>query len=369
MITFNCSCGKKYQLPDRVAGREVRCNQCGKSLIVPTTSQSEPDNSPAFDDSPTSDSSPKPHVPPPPLPTTPPTTSKPWGSVPVPNGEKNEQSPIITGWQTGHYQKSRSCLLTLVLLLLGSGLSFFAGFIVGGFINETKKMKPESIVESAESAEAAQTFTVADWKIDDKSLTSFAVDTADGGKIQLSLDGNPLEVKENKNALDDVADALATETEKEKKKSEHNQSLRIFSESGNELRLVLPAHGSLNATAEQLKEICFSLHIPDTANAGFNPRKPNGIDKVLVLASLSLRLVSESGYIEFVPENKDKFVSLCDNAKNGWVSVQIPLSGNEIWKRVEHGIFGQLTVKRIELYAQPTGTGAAIWIYNLKMNE
>ncbi|MGL4594269.1 MAG: hypothetical protein ACRCUY_06025 [Thermoguttaceae bacterium] len=42
MISFNCSCGKKYQLPDRNAGREVRCNQCQKNLIVPNQSQSDP---------------------------------------------------------------------------------------------------------------------------------------------------------------------------------------------------------------------------------------------------------------------------------------------------------------------------------------
>jgi hypothetical protein len=44
MITFNCSCGKKYQLPDRNAGREVRCNQCGKTLTVPAVSSDVNDN-------------------------------------------------------------------------------------------------------------------------------------------------------------------------------------------------------------------------------------------------------------------------------------------------------------------------------------
>ncbi len=42
MIEFSCSCGKKYRLPDRNAEREVRCNQCEKTLIVPKRSQTEP---------------------------------------------------------------------------------------------------------------------------------------------------------------------------------------------------------------------------------------------------------------------------------------------------------------------------------------
>ncbi len=42
MIEFSCSCGKKYRLPDRNAGREVRCNQCTKTLVVPNGSQTEP---------------------------------------------------------------------------------------------------------------------------------------------------------------------------------------------------------------------------------------------------------------------------------------------------------------------------------------
>ena len=42
MIIFHCACGKKYKLPDRNAGRIVRCNQCEHSLQVPERSQEEP---------------------------------------------------------------------------------------------------------------------------------------------------------------------------------------------------------------------------------------------------------------------------------------------------------------------------------------
>ncbi len=42
MIKFTCSCGKHYELQDRIAGREVRCNQCHKTLLVPDKSQDGP---------------------------------------------------------------------------------------------------------------------------------------------------------------------------------------------------------------------------------------------------------------------------------------------------------------------------------------
>lgn len=42
MLKFSCQCGKEFKFPDRVAGREIRCGQCQKTLIVPDSSQDEP---------------------------------------------------------------------------------------------------------------------------------------------------------------------------------------------------------------------------------------------------------------------------------------------------------------------------------------
>ncbi|MDR1962730.1 MAG: hypothetical protein LBQ50_03015 [Planctomycetaceae bacterium] len=370
MITFTCLCGKKYQLPDRHAGREVRCNQCGNPLIVPHQSQAEPTEVlPQQMD--------QPHVASQELASQqeiPQQEIAQWGHVPVPNGEKNEQSPIVSGWSTGPYQKKSSCILTIVLVLLGAGVSFFAGFLAGSLLrsavpthhHDFSEYGNEEIADEEIEVSEIHEFSAADWNINDEdSLVRFAVQTADAKPIRISLDKNPV-VGKTKGALDDIAEALKTD-EKPKEVQEHNRSLQIYSESGTEFRFVFPSQGSANLDAGKFREIHFGLYVPDQANAPFKPEKPEGIDKVLVLSKLSLRLVADGGFVEFVPENAEKFVSILERAKSDWVSVQIPLSGNEFWKRVDHGIFGSLTVQRIELHAQPTGNGATLWIDNLKI--
>jgi hypothetical protein len=385
MITFSCSCGKKYQLPDRLAGREVRCNQCGNALIIPTPeltselptselSASEPTESTENTGQPMPDSQHK-------------TTQ--WGNVPAPDGVKNEQSPIVSGWATGPYQKGSSCILTIVLVLIGAGGSFFVGFLAGNLVHNTKPshftdqseihFTPENFTPENFSPEETNTpeentakYTAADWKIDNNSLELFTAQRADGGQIQISLDNNPpVAGEKNKNTLDDIADALGTDEKQPKEQSpKHDQTLRIHSESNTEFRVVWAPQGSIDFDAGKFREIHFSLYLPDKINTAFKPTKPAGIDKILILSNFSLRIVMESGFIEFIPENKDKFVSIIDHAKSDWVSIQIPFSGNEIWKRIDHGIFGSQThVRSIEFYAQPTGNGATLWIDNLQINK
>ncbi|MDR1270808.1 MAG: zinc-ribbon domain-containing protein [Planctomycetaceae bacterium] len=360
MITFNCSCGKKYQLPDRLAGREVRCNQCGNALIIPNQEQIEPTEQIELTEQ-----------------------TEQWGTIPVPDGVKNEQSPIVSGWATGPYQKGSSCILTIVLVLLGACSSFFVGFLAGSVLfrselshhanqselyDETNEGDDEEENETFEKE--VTKYTAANWKIDENSLTLFTAQTANDGQIQISLDKNPPVVGEKtKKTLDDIADALGTD-DKPKDSLTHNQTLRIHSESNAEFRLVWPSQGLADFDAGKLREIHFSLFVPDKVNAGFKPVKPEGVDKVLILSKFSLRLVTESGFIEFVPADREKFVSILEHAKSDWVPIQIPLSGNEIWKRIDHGIFGSRThVKNIELYSQPTGNGVTLWIDNLEIKE
>ena len=35
MITFNCDCGKKYTVDDKLSGRKAKCKACGASVVVP----------------------------------------------------------------------------------------------------------------------------------------------------------------------------------------------------------------------------------------------------------------------------------------------------------------------------------------------
>jgi hypothetical protein len=194
MITFNCSCGKKYQLPDRLAGREVRCNQCGNALIIPNpelTESTEPETEQITEQTYPAEKSVAPA-------TTPQHGKAQWGEVPVPDGEKNEHSPIVSGWATGPYQKGSSCILTIVLVLLGACSAFFAGFLAGSALqrrfeppHHTNISEPDS--ETNENGETdenneAETFgtetaisATVNWKNGENSLTLFAAaQTADG---------------------------------------------------------------------------------------------------------------------------------------------------------------------------------------------
>jgi hypothetical protein len=397
MITFSCSCGKKYQLPDRLAGREVRCNQCGNALIIPNPEPAESENTAALAQTPAQTPTPASAAV-----AAPQHKTNHWGKIPLPNGEKNEHSPIVSGWATGPYQKGSSCILTIVLVLLGAGGAFVGGFLAGSFVHNfnSSQLADHSESEEPDTSDTAEdvakdtaeketsdvstTYTAADWKIDENSPELFTAQTADGGQIRISLDQNPISAGEKTpTVLDDIADVLGSDgnskTNNPSKESPkhsqshsqtHNQTLRIHSESGTEFRLIFPAQGFVDFDAGKFQEIHFSLYIPDKANDGFKPAKTEGIGKTRILSNFSLRFVTESGFIEFVPENQEQFIAILDHAKSDWVPVRIPFSGNEIWKRVEHGLFGSRTyVRRIEFYAQPAGNGATLWIDNLKITE
>ncbi len=39
-IKFSCECGKAYKVPDKFAGKRVRCKNCGETVAVPSASES-----------------------------------------------------------------------------------------------------------------------------------------------------------------------------------------------------------------------------------------------------------------------------------------------------------------------------------------
>ena len=42
MISFSCTCGKKYNVEDKYAGKKAKCKKCGKVIVVPKNVNSEP---------------------------------------------------------------------------------------------------------------------------------------------------------------------------------------------------------------------------------------------------------------------------------------------------------------------------------------
>lgn len=38
-IKFSCDCGKAYKVPDKYAGKRVRCKECGETVAVPSASE------------------------------------------------------------------------------------------------------------------------------------------------------------------------------------------------------------------------------------------------------------------------------------------------------------------------------------------
>ena len=45
-IRFHCRCGQKFVLPDKVAGRKAKCNDCGREFIVPIPAKKRPKSRP-----------------------------------------------------------------------------------------------------------------------------------------------------------------------------------------------------------------------------------------------------------------------------------------------------------------------------------
>src|SRR5437660_11518719 len=38
-IKFSCECGKAYKVPDKFAGKRVRCKHCGETVAVPSAAE------------------------------------------------------------------------------------------------------------------------------------------------------------------------------------------------------------------------------------------------------------------------------------------------------------------------------------------
>lgn len=424
MISFNCSCGKKYQLPDRVGGREVRCNQCQKTLLVPKQSQDEPVV--PLDDLKTTEQPPKAEVRsnetiPPPLPEkspdkplqsdrsqnkkieTDPTNSA-WGDVPLPqttSENDDAQKTRSTGKINSEGQNGDLSVLeekpkrtfslgTFLLLLATTFITALVFLLIGyllrgamngdsesyparreivsGFALHEQDPEPDNSVENMLVPVAKKEYSFRDWKVEGEPIT-FTAKTADGKNISLTLDGNPVEASsgsQKEDVLSVVASAISDENDPSSA-SKHMVSLKVRSESPKTLRIIWPGEQPTQLDGSKIKEFQFSFYISDKSNAAFKPGKPDGIDKVLELADFSLRLCAETGYVEFIPTDKDKLISFVEKARKNWQSIQIPIDGNENWKRFDHGLVGPLNVQRIELHARPTGSGVVFWIDNLNI--
>lgn len=511
MIKFTCSCGKKYKLQDRIAGREVRCNQCHKTLLVPSASQDEPviplEDRREDGVEPTPEKQTKKEVVPAEAPkdgvtepATEPGTEIDWNSVSLSDsteiksdkpkskdsssivirrksGSKDAsgtaqaapepESTPVTG-KTAPPKRGMSPVILLLIFVVALGLGIVLGKFIAtyssevysGIVQNTPLIKaqqlraarleaaaeapePLSATEVAEKAdksegearrgalrELAKTrreaeskwsdgqnelrgldyfinvsdlfakrqadaktplgarnellspappqFTAADWTVSERFPLPFEVRSAGGSAVLISLDGNPVEAfKSDKNspssreALSSLQTALggdnaAQETPATQK---HDHSYRIDSDGSDALRVVWPARGEAKLDGNRLKEIRFSLFMPEAAGAKFKPGKPEGIDKTILLASFAVRLYTETGFIEYAPADGARLVALCEKARHDWNTVRIPTAGDDVWTRTDHGLLGPLEIRRIELVAQPTGSGATFWIDNLKLGE
>lgn len=408
MISFNCSCGKKYQLPDRVAGREVRCNQCQKTFLVPKQSQNDPVV--PLDDLETTEPAPMPKInpnepaslPPPEKRSNQPPqsdrfqTSKTgtesidsnsaWGAVPLPTVGSADRIPTDGNFASNEFASGGmpkktfswgACLLLFAAMLV----SLLIGYFVRGAIDDdtaSDGIQQEIISDSVPlesksgSADADQgliaptakkEYSFKDWKLADGPI-AFAAKTADGKPVSLSLGGDPVEVSSG-NQKEDVLKVVASEFSDDN--TEHTISLQIRSESPETLRVIWPGEYPTQLDGSKIKEFQFSVYLSDKANTAFRPGKPEGLDKVLELADFSLRLCAETGYTEFVPADMEKLASFIEKARKGWQSIQIPAHGDENWKRLDHGLVGPLSVQRIELHARPTGNGIVFWLDNLNI--
>lgn len=404
MISFTCSCGKKYQLPDRIGGREVRCNQCQQTLLVPKQSQDKPVVPMPDPPEQTEDTNAKPET----------VASAPdesslltvlsageskksvmdevdWDATPVPkrpampNAVVVERSSAPTarkGNRTAESSPSKSSAGILVSLSITAILSLVLGFLGGKWIVEnrnaassgagTEYSKTRNLDGSGKIVPSPGHLTASNWSVVDQEPIPFVVKTSDSKAIRISLAGNPVEnAKKDKNAvLDHLAATLDTDDASTKKVGpRHGKSYKIESESPETLRLVWPGSGYADLDGMKLKEFRFFLYLSDQANSGFEPKKPEGAEQVLEFSDFRLRLIAETGYIDFVPVDMKKLVLLAESSRRDWTSIRIPISGNDDWKRENHGLVGPLVVEKIELHVKPTGKGLTFWLDNLQIDE
>lgn len=412
MISFSCSCGKKYQLPDRTAGREVRCNQCQKTLIVPDKSQTNP-LVPLEDRHKATESALDEQSVVPPMERTaeqkanlnPTQTASPPTPIPVPMpAQASGQSDTVdaaTGQPTESTPGRKSPAMLILFFLLAILLSVLGGYKLReqlamylppppgqemkllkqeeGLLrakiekefqekaeqDRAKQEKAQTGVSVSETAPIKKEFKPVDWNVGTETST-FAAKAADGKSVTLTRDSNPVAANKTGGALDAVAAALSNDSGVQ---IAHTVSMRVDSKSSEPLRVIWPGDQTVDFDAAKIKEFYFSLYLPEKPNADFKPVKPPGIDKTLELASFYLRLSGETGFVDFVPVDNDQFVALIEKARRGWNDVRIPLEGNEHWKRIDQGLVGPLRISRIEFIAKPTGRGVIFWIDRLGIVE
>jgi len=381
MIEFTCSCGKKYRLPPRNAGREVRCNQCEKTLIVPGQSQTAPIVPVGEQPEPSLvQEAAKPKVEPKvesvatPVAVTPqsivaerksspvaaasPFTAVPITAVPA---SSMPDSPIITPPDRRSGFPFGILIVLFVSILVVSAICF----VVGRFSVGTPLPKIE-YVESVVVPPPPPRPAADDWKTGEDSLPLFDIRTADGVPAKLSLDGDPTAEKSGKQStLAEIAVAL-DDDQAIKGQETHTISLRIDSESGKELCVVWPKSRNAGLDEDEIKELKFCIYFSGTANKDHNPGKPEGLDKTLELADFRLRIGDAFGDTEFVLAEKER-INLCEKGRITWFAVSVPIDGNDRWQRTERGRMTPKTVDFIEFRAKPTGSGVTFWIDNLSI--
>ena len=404
MIQFTCSCGKKYQLPDRNAGREVRCNQCEKTLIVPKLSQTEPvvpEGSPVepIDKPENAEPAVESEVDNPFIdPAAEPAPSKPVvAPAPEPVVEPEERefpAPVLeiqgippsevgaekttditaevasTAFPQPSVRRSFAVFYLGILAVLLVGL-LLVGAVVGGFIIGFSVARASATMEQDEIPPISNDnptyahsdfeflmFSATGWNIKEETLPFFEVRTADGVPANLSLDGDPTPTKTDKQStLDVIAAALGDDLSKGA--VSHEVSLRIESSSGEELCVVWPKSRNAGLEETEIKELRFCVYIPLEVNAVHKPGKPE-------LADFRLRIGDAFGDIEFVLSEKERTV-LCERSRTTWYAVSVPIDGDERWLRTERGRLMPKTVDFIEFRAKPIGEGITFWVDNLSI--
>ena len=393
-----------YRLPDRNANREVRCNQCEKTLIVPKQSQTAPivpiseqsepivepkDVQPIVEPTvePKTETPVKKEIEKPVIVVVSPAVETTTGtpspvSHKVPDTVLSEpdvapsESPLTADdpLPSGSTNRRFSTLSYGILALLLVMLVGFGGVVVGRLsvgattrsIPNTDKLADATVPESP-SGNATLPLTADDWKITEETLPLFAVRTADGSSATLTLDGDPTaaakpEKQSTRAILDDITEDLG-DSQSAKGTVPHTVSLRVDSESGEELCVVWPKSRNACLDEVDMKELKFLIYFSRTANETHKPGKP------AELADFRLRIGDAFGSTEFVFTEKER-ISLCEKGRANWVAVSIPMSGdNDRWKREEHGRMTPKTVEFIEFRAKPTGNGVTFWVDNLSIGR
>ena len=394
MIDFSCSCGKKYRLPDRNAEREVRCNQCEKTLIVPKQSQTEPvipvvepeKVEPMIE--PTIESAIEPNVEqsaaPEPVvvekenPFVQPTESEqPSDSVPEKHVEKRDEEEIAeTVAEPSKTEKSSFvfdvqlpsgrtlslcnyrgsgvvscgiliCLLLLPLIGIGVGGVFLGRLTVNTTPPSSGEAQERTPIIANVSSPESSTLSAGDWTVSEDSLPFFDIRTADGVAATLSLDGDPTMAKSDKQSTLDLIAVDLDDSRSTDGAETHTVSFRIDSESGEDLCVVWPKSRNAGLDETEIKGLKFCIYFSGAVK----------------LDDFRLRIGDGFGDTEFILTERERNL-LCEKGRMAWFAVSVPIDGDERWQRTERGRMTPKTVDFIEFRAKPTGNGVTFWIDN-----